>query len=151
VIHGDAIIQAPRSLILSGDTIVYHNSLSLKPRFVLFLSNVQGVYDRPPEGEEAAELISSVAVDKDGSFKLLSGGGGGGGQMQKQMQMEFTTADHDTTGGMEAKVRDAVQIARRGIDVLVAKAGSDAALRALEGFPSCLEDAQWCGTHFHPC
>ena len=142
VIHGDAVIQPPRSLILSGDALIYHHSLWLKPKLVLFLSNVHGVYDRPPELEHS-EIISTVAVDKDGSFKV-------GNAEKKQMDLEFTTAKHDTTGGMEAKVRDAVQIARQGFHVLVTKAGSEAAFRALEDFPQCLKHAQWCGTHFQP-
>ena len=134
VIHGDAVLQSgSKSMILSGDKIVFHMTVALKPRFCLFLSNVHGIYSKPPE-LEGARLLRR--------FDLT---------MDKKESPEFTTMHaHDTTGGMEAKVSDASKIAIRGYDVLITKAGSDAAFEALSDFKLCIDNPKWNGTHVVP-
>jgi len=133
VVHGDAIIQGDRTVILSGDRIVNYLSVeALRPRFVLFLSDVDGIFDRPP-ASDGAQLIREIEVEASGRF---------------EQKVEFASGhDHDTTGGMAAKVEDGVFIAKHGIDVLIARAGSTAALCALQRtFPACLSDDKWRGT-----
>ena len=155
VIHGDAMfLPSGESYILSGDTIVKKISLECRPKFVLFLSDVDGIFDRPPE-LPGARLIHNVSVDTVRGTYSINGnqysterdplpweGKGSGWEASKggetSNRIEFTSASHDTTGGMEAKVKEAVKIANYGIDVLITKAGSDAALSALEAFPECL-------------
>ena len=48
VLHGDAIACGDRSVILSGDKIVADLAEVLRPKVVLFLSNVNGIYNKPP-------------------------------------------------------------------------------------------------------
>ncbi len=171
VIHGDAILdpeasasERPRgpattkSRILSGDTIVRDLALSLKPRVVLFLSNVQGIYDRPPE-KPGARLVKRIRVARADSDNDNGNGEGGGGGFTLAFDdgegasgcagggLEFAAQAHDSTGGMETKVREAASIARHGFDVLVTRAGSEAAITALRDHPNCLNPGEgWEGT-----
>ncbi|KAL6983423.1 hypothetical protein U1Q18_016809 [Sarracenia purpurea var. burkii] len=49
VLHGDAVLDVSQGCtILSGDVIIRHLAAQLKPEFVVFLTDVLGVYDRPP-------------------------------------------------------------------------------------------------------
>ena len=117
VLHGDAIACGDRSVILSGDKIVADLAEVLRPKVVLFLSNVNGIYNKPPSCEGAI-LIPRIEVFRNGW--LCDG-------------IEFESAAHDTTGGMRGKVEEASAIALGGVDVVVARAGSQAALVALRG------------------
>ena len=121
VLHGDAIACGDRSVILSGDKIVADLAEVLRPKVVLFLSNVNGIYNKPPSCEGAI-LIPRIEVFRNGwSFGTVS------------ERIAFESAAHDTTGGMRGKVEEASAIALGGVDVVVARAGSEAALVALRG------------------
>ena len=117
VLHGDAIACGDRSVILSGDKIVADLAEVLRPKVVLFLSNVNGIYNKPPSCEGAI-LIPRIEVFPNG---------------WSCVGIEFESAAHDTTGGMRGKVEEAAAIALGGVDVVVARAGSEAALVALRG------------------
>ena len=117
VLHGDAIACGDRSVILSGDKIVADLAEVLRPKVVLFLSNVNGIYNKPPSCEGAI-LIPRIEVVPNG---------------WSCVGIEFESAAHDTTGGMQGKVEEAAAIALGGVDVVVARAGSQAALVALRG------------------
>jgi len=117
VLHGDAIACGDRSVILSGDKIVADLAEVLRPKVVLFLSNVNGIYNKPPSCEGAI-LIPRIEVVPNG---------------WSCVGIEFESAAHDTTGGMRGKVEEAAAIALGGVDVVVARAGSEAALVALRG------------------
>mmetsp|Transcript_3104 Transcript_3104/g.10742 ORF Transcript_3104/g.10742 Transcript_3104/m.10742 type:complete len:346 (-) Transcript_3104:1535-2572(-) len=117
VLHGDAIACGDRSVILSGDKIVADLAEVLRPKVVLFLSNVNGIYNKPPSCEGAI-LIPRIEVFPNG---------------WSCVGIEFESAAHDTTGGMQGKVEEAAAIALGGVDVVVARAGSEAALVALRG------------------
>lgn len=117
VLHGDAIACGDRSVILSGDKIVADLAEVLRPKVVLFLSNVNGIYNKPPSCEGAI-LIPRIEVFRNG---------------WSCVGIEFEIAAHDTTGGMEGKVEEAAAIALGGVDVVVARAGSEAALVAFRG------------------
>ncbi|TQD89282.1 hypothetical protein C1H46_025131 [Malus baccata] len=72
VLHGDAVLdELLDCTILSGDVIISHLAAHLKPDFVVFLTDVFGVYDRPPL-EPNAVLLREIAVAKDGSWSIVS-------------------------------------------------------------------------------
>eukprot|EP00899_Mesostigma_viride_P026995 jgi/Mesvir1/7480/Mv19242-RA.1 len=62
VLHGDSILDSKKGCsILSGDVIVRVLAQQLRPAYVLFLTNVAGVFDRPPE-QEGARLLREIVV-----------------------------------------------------------------------------------------
>ncbi|KAG2483069.1 hypothetical protein HYH03_018052 [Edaphochlamys debaryana] len=131
VLHGDCVVDEGDAgcAVLSGDTLVRDLAGALRPDWVVFLTNVAGVYDRPPE-EAGARLLTRIAVRPDGSWRVAEvegtpapAGGDGGIRM---------TADaHDVTGGIALKVEEAAAVARLGIPVLIAQAGSAEGAEAL--------------------
>ena len=117
VIHGDAVLDKTQgSSIVSGDLILETLCSDLKPTSAVFLTDVPGVFTKPPT-EPGAELISEIIVSPDGTCKLP----------------EMSTAEHDVTGGVAAKLRAAAAIAGGGTPVCIVQAGSADALAALAG------------------
>jgi len=141
VLHGDAVLdELLDCTILSGDVIIRHLAQLLSPKYVVFLTDVHGVYDRPPTDSNAV-LLKEIEVDDKGSWSivkpaLLQGNNKG---------VEISVAAHDTTGGMETKILEAAVIARLGIDVYITKAGTEHSLRALKGDVSS-DSEDWLGT-----
>ncbi|XP_016485028.1 isopentenyl phosphate kinase isoform X2 [Nicotiana tabacum] len=119
VLHGDAVLDTLQECtILSGDVIIRHLAAELKPEFVVFLTDVLGVYDRPPV-EPGAVLIREIAVREDGSWSVVKP------RLEDTSKpVEFTVAAHDTTGGMVTKITEAAMIAKLGIDVYITKVGA---------------------------
>ncbi|KAM0987139.1 hypothetical protein ACFX19_011452 [Malus domestica] len=141
VLHGDAVLdELLDCTILSGDVIISHLAAHLKPDFVVFLTDVFGVYDRPPS-EPNAVLLREIAVAKDGSWSIVSPTLE---NMNKQVETE--AAAHDTTGGMLTKISEAAAIAKLGIDVYIVKAATTHALRALNGELKGSIPDDWLGT-----
>ncbi|XP_019166273.1 PREDICTED: uncharacterized protein LOC109162071 isoform X1 [Ipomoea nil] len=127
VLHGDAVLDSSQECtILSGDVIISHLAAKLKPEYVVFLTDVYGVYDRPPT-EPNAVLLQEIAVREDGSWSVVKP------TLQGTGKPEFTVASHDTTGGMVTKISEAAMIARLGIDVYIVKVGTEHSVRALDG------------------
>ncbi|KAA8529381.1 hypothetical protein F0562_033820 [Nyssa sinensis] len=128
VLHGDAVLDGSQDCtILSGDVIIRHLAAQLKPDFVVFLTDVLGVYDRPPT-EPDAVLLREIAVHEDGSWSVMKP------TLQNiNKQAKITVAAHDTTGGMETKISEASLIAKLGIDVYIVQAATNHSLRALSG------------------
>ncbi len=63
VLHGDVIFDDIRGwTVLSGDDIVQHLSSKLRPPFVLFVSDVPGVFLQPPASAAAATIDDSGFV-----------------------------------------------------------------------------------------
>jgi len=105
--------------------------MELRPEYVVFVTDVDGVFTRPP-GQPGAELVREVAVGPDGTWRREG--------------IEMTTAAHDTTGGIEGKVREAAGIASAGISVLIVRAGSESCRQAMLRGPAAVgPDFQ--GTH----
>jgi isopentenyl phosphate kinase len=126
VLHGDAVLDSSLGCtILSGDTIIRHLAEQLRPQFVVFLTNVEGVYDRPPE-QSGAQLLRIIDVHQDGSWEAAGG----------SCSVQLSCSEHDTTGGIAKKVEEAAVIARLGIPVVIAKAGSEAARLACSEGPA---------------
>ncbi|KAJ3698774.1 hypothetical protein LUZ61_002479 [Rhynchospora tenuis] len=140
VLHGDAVLDhALDCTILSGDTIIRHLAELLTPKYVIFLTDVHGVYDRPPSDPDAV-LLKEIVVKEDGSWTVVKPD-----LLQAEKGVEITVAAHDTTGGMEAKISEAAIIAKLGIDVYITKVGTEHSLRALRGqVHENLDD--WLGT-----
>ncbi|GAQ81990.1 Amino acid kinase family protein [Klebsormidium nitens] len=128
VLHGDAVLDSGQGCtILSGDVIVRKLAADLRPDFVVFLTNVAGVYDKPPS-EDGARLIREIAVAGDGTWTITDPN-----DLAQGVQM--AAAAHDTTGGMATKIEEAAEIAAKGIPVYIAKAGTPAASAAIRGTP----------------
>ncbi|KAL5723009.1 hypothetical protein ACHQM5_006457 [Ranunculus cassubicifolius] len=141
VLHGDAVMDDLQGCtILSGDVIIRHLAEKLKPKYVVFLTDVFGVYDRPPTDPDAI-LLREIAVDKDGKWSIIKPT-----QEDTNKQVEFTVADHDTTGGMVTKITEAAMIAKLGIDVYIVKAATSHSLRALKGEVGDDIPDDWLGT-----
>ncbi|XP_057542130.1 isopentenyl phosphate kinase isoform X2 [Amaranthus tricolor] len=141
VLHGDAVLDHSQgSTILSGDVIIRHLAGHLKPEYVVFLTDVFGVYDRPPS-EPGATLLKEIAVNGDGSWHVVNPA-----PKTKNGQVEITVAAHDTTGGMVTKISEAAAIAKLGIDVYIVKAATDHSLKALKGEVGQEIRDDWLGT-----
>ncbi|KAK7309826.1 hypothetical protein RJT34_06879 [Clitoria ternatea] len=138
VLHGDAVFDEIQGCtILSGDVIISHLAAYSKPEYVVFLTDVCGVYDRPPM-EPNAILLKEIAVAEDGSWSVV--------KPKLQNSIELTVAAHDTTGGIKTKISEAAMIAKLGIDVYIVKAATSHSLRALNGdLRSSIPD-DWLGT-----
>lgn len=128
VLHGDAVLDHSQGCtILSGDVIIRHLAQHLLPEYVVFLTDVLGVYDRPPTHQNA-RLLREIAVDEEGNWLIVNPT-----SEHVEKQVEITVASHDTTGGMETKILEAAVIAKLGVDVYITKAGTEHSLRALKG------------------
>ncbi|KAF5939134.1 hypothetical protein HYC85_023393 [Camellia sinensis] len=141
VMHGDAVLDAAQACtILSGDVIIRHLAEQFKPEFVVFLTDVLGVYDRPPT-EPNAVLLREIEVREDGSWSVVKPT-----LENMNKRVEITVAAHDTTGGMETKISEAAAIAKLGIDVYIVKAATSHSLRALSGELKDNIPEDWLGT-----
>ena len=114
--------------ILSGDEIIVEAARLLRPRVVVFLTDVAGVYDRPPS-EAGAALLPELRVGRGGALRVAARGGAGAAAAE----IATSTAAHDVTGGLAAKLTAAAAIAARGIPVVIAQAGTEHAAAALAG------------------
>jgi len=145
VLHGDAVLDERQGCaILSGDLLVRELALGLGARHAVFLTNVPGLFDRPP-ADSRAEPIREVVV----------GGAGGGwawrgadGRLREgaEARMAAGAAPDDVTGGVAAKVREAAGAAEGGVPVLIAQAGSPAGEQAVLHGTAALRDGGWAGT-----
>jgi len=160
VLYGDAVLDAAHGgrgcSVLGGDVLMRELARHLSPRRAVFLTDVDGVFDRPP-AEEGARLVRAVRFfrsggegDDDGTTDeervewLLDDAGGGGGEGAISSPAAFSSAASvlvggaaegaaDVSGGMRAKLEEAAAISCEagGAPVVVARGGTDAALEAL--------------------
>jgi len=128
VLHGDVVFDSAQGCtILSGDVIIRQLAQELMPQYVVFLTDVPGVFDRPPT-EANAVLLKEIVVNEDGSWSIVK-------PVLPHMNkaVQTATAAHDTTGGMATKISEAAMISKLGIDVYIVQAGTDHSLKALNG------------------
>ncbi|CAE8613937.1 unnamed protein product [Polarella glacialis] len=123
VVHGDAVLDAKQGVaILSGDVWMVQLCRELKARSAVFVTDVDGVFTRPPS-DPGAELVRQILVDpKTGELELTG--------------VSMNTASHDVTGGLKAKLESAAEVllgAPSVQAVYIVRAGSDAAAQALRG------------------
>ncbi|RUS77081.1 hypothetical protein EGW08_015164 [Elysia chlorotica] len=95
VLHGDACMDESDGFsILSGDTIIKTLCSHFDVRRAVFLTDVAGVYDRPPS-EPDAQLLKSIFVKDDGTVDQVIG---------------TSQSKNDVTGGMLLKLNTATKI-----------------------------------------
>ncbi|KAF4691110.1 Pyridine nucleotide-disulfide oxidoreductase domain-containing protein 2 [Perkinsus olseni] len=117
VMHGDCVLDDKQvCTILSGDTIFYWMCRAFKPSRGIFLTDVAGIFDKPPT-EEGARLIPRISARGD-----------------VKSSIETCVPAHDVTGGIKTKLASAVKVAGElGIPVYIVQAGTPSALQAMEG------------------
>ncbi|KAH9774074.1 isopentenyl phosphate kinase [Citrus sinensis] len=149
VLHGDAVLDDVQGCaILSGDVIIRHLAAYMKPDYVVFLTDVLGVYSHPPTEPNAVLLreigehsLLAIAVGEDGSWSITKPT-----LQHMNNQVEITVAAHDTTGGMVTKISEAAMIAKLGIDVYIVKAATSHSVKALSGELRAKIPDDWLGT-----
>ncbi|AHF79633.1 isopentenyl phosphate kinase [Thermococcus paralvinellae] len=95
VLFGDTAIALDKGIdILSGDQIVSYLAKMLKPSKVIFLMDVDGIYDRNPK-ERDAKLIEELNVEEI-----------------RHLLESSESAGIDVTGGIGNKLREALKIAK---------------------------------------
>lgn len=96
VVPGDVVLDAQqRWRILSGDVLMVELAKALHPRRAVFVTDVDGIFDRWPDGKLLARI-----VPHDAPFAGDARGA-------------------DVTGGMAGKLRRARDVAAAGCEVLV--------------------------------
>ena len=131
VLHGDAVYDDDQGCaIVSGDALMVRLCDALQPDLCVFLTDVAGVYDRPPS-EAGAALLPELRVGRGGALRVAARGGAGAGA--EAAEIATSTAAHDVTGGLAAKLTAAAAIAARGIPVVIAQTGTEHAAAALAG------------------
>jgi isopentenyl phosphate kinase len=117
VLYGDSVLDAGQGYgIMSGDAIVVElaNGLQNEVHRIVYLLDVDGLYDKNPKLHEDATLIPEVFV-KDGELFV---------QISDEM---VPLADHvltvdssiDVTGGIMNKINELCRITRRGIEAFL--------------------------------
>ena len=94
VTFGDVFIRNGNSGIISGDDLMLALATHLKPERVMFLSDVDGIYDKNPKTHSNAELRPMVRGNEI-----------------------FEISGEDVTGGMGKKLNVMSKIAKAGIPV----------------------------------
>jgi isopentenyl phosphate kinase len=103
VLHGDCVRDRKKGFnILSGDIIVEALAGHFKPKRVVFVSDVDGVFDKPPNSPDAT-LLKEISLDADGMAN----------------DVEYSLPEVDVTGGMASKLTRASNIAQMNIPVFV--------------------------------
>ncbi|GAX23201.1 hypothetical protein FisN_39Hh003 [Fistulifera solaris] len=120
VLHGDACLYGSSAAILSGDTLV--EMCSSLANQIVFLTDVDGVFQSDPKTNPAARCIPSIPVDSEGN--LVS---------SHVIQATESSHSHDVTGGLKTKLAAAIAIAASGRPVTIAKSGSMSAQQVLRG------------------
>lgn len=118
VLHGDVVPDTAEDIqmaVVSGDQLVNHLSLKLKPERIILGSDVDGIYDRDPKKHPQAQLLEVVKSLED--LKFLEG-----------------AQTVDVTGGMAGKLKELLELADQGIESELINAGCEGLLeRALKG------------------
>lgn len=117
VAHGDVTYDtAQGGAVVSGDVVMDVLATRLRPERAVFLTDVAGVYDLPPE-RVGSKLLTCLTVDA--STGEVTG--------------KLPEADAAAGSILNGKIKDSVSIAVSGVDVWITKAGSDAAASLLRG------------------
>jgi len=118
VYHGDVVFDSAQGCaIVSGDVILEQLCETLNPTRAVFLTDVQGIFTRPPT-DSNAKLIKELIVCEDGTCMLP----------------EMSNMDHDVTGGIEGKIKTACSIVNRfKIPVFIVQVGTEHAYHAMSG------------------
>ena len=126
VLHGDCVLDEERgAAVLGGDAVMAALccSRALRVERAVFLTDVDGVFDRPPD-QPGARLLPRITVSSSGA--VLSYG-------DESSDIATCSSEHDVTGGIRAKIEEAAAIAARGVPVCIVRAGTAHAEAALRG------------------
>ncbi|MHB1440412.1 MAG: isopentenyl phosphate kinase [Cuniculiplasma sp.] len=93
VLYGDVYFRDGFLDILSGDSIMVSLARIFKPRRAIFMSDVDGVYDRDPKKYRDATLMNTYSSES----------------------VSFGTISNDVTGGMELKFKSMIQCRDMGV------------------------------------
>lgn len=118
VLFGDCVFDTVKgSAIVSTEQIFSYLSGVLNPSRILIVGLVDGVYTADPQKDDNARFIPEIAVEKFTSIESYLG-------------ESFSV---DVTGGMATKVKELVEIARRGIECEILSGASGNITKALAG------------------
>ncbi len=92
--YGDTYIHGNEIGIYSGDNIAYDISKILHPEFVIFFSDVDGIFDKNPKNNPDAKLLKTISTD-----------------------FQYDTINPDVTGGIMNKYNKMKLISDIGIPV----------------------------------
>jgi isopentenyl phosphate kinase len=99
VLRGDGVPDETRGFgILSGDVLMVELARTLRPARCVFVTDVDGIFDRDPR-ETGARLLPRVSLAEAPAAGAAKG--------------------DDVTGGMRGKLERAAEVARLGMPVLV--------------------------------
>ncbi|MEM2020949.1 MAG: isopentenyl phosphate kinase [Zestosphaera sp.] len=100
VLYGDVILTKDGFKVVSGDDLVWYLTKSIGVERVVFVTDVDGVYDKDPRVASDAKVLSGMRVNE-----VLEAA-------------EFWGV-HDVTGGMLGKLRKPLLLGIRGVEVYV--------------------------------
>lgn len=113
VLHGDCVLDREQGCcILSGDTIIKILCQNFTVERVVFLTDVSGVFNKPPS-EQGAKLLKQVSISSDGHLCD---------------NVQTSSVTHDVTGGILTKLQAAQDIVCQSqgqTRVFICKIGSD--------------------------
>ena len=113
VMFGDAVLDRKRGFgICSGDTVMKHLADIFSPEMVVFVSDIDGLYDRDPKVSKNTKMIADVDED-----------------VLKNVPPETTVAD--VTGGVHAKMKTMLSLCTDGRDCILVNGTVDGRLRSL--------------------
>ncbi|MEM3539185.1 MAG: hypothetical protein QXM29_05385, partial [Nitrososphaerales archaeon] len=112
VTYGDVLLRSEGFYVLSGDEITKMLSKALRPIRVIFLLNLDGIF---------RDLNQTNSLIKELKLEDLT-------------NIQFKSINLDVTGGMALKLREAIRIAKNGIDVMfINGTREDRICKALKG------------------
>jgi isopentenyl phosphate kinase len=118
VVFGDCVFDLVKGCtILSTEQIFTFLSSALHPSRVLIFGLVQGVYTSDPQKDENARFIPKIEIEESTSLESYLG----------------HSYSVDVTGGMLTKVKDLIEIAKRGIECEILSGAPGNIKRALAG------------------
>ncbi|KYR00538.1 hypothetical protein DLAC_11525 [Tieghemostelium lacteum] len=123
VLHGDVCMDITKGCgIISGDLIINYLSQQLNPEKCVFISDVEGFYNKSPKLHQEAKLIPLILCKKDQ-----------GSQIAAETSDKL---DHDVTGGMKSKYDSAYEIASVYL-IPVFICGGNSSLSLIESCCTC--------------
>ncbi|MEZ0318463.1 MAG: isopentenyl phosphate kinase [Pyrobaculum sp.] len=108
LLHGDIVPSDEGYVVVSGDDIAVELARHFKPRAVVFLMEVDGIYTAPP-GAPGAEKIKKIT---------------------HSLEVEGT-AGVDVTGGVRKKVESGLEIAKMGVPAYYCSIDDSESLKAI--------------------
>ncbi|MCS7120503.1 MAG: isopentenyl phosphate kinase [Nitrososphaerota archaeon] len=119
VLYGDAVLDVHQGFsILSGDQIAAHIAVKFGAEKMIMGVDVDGLYDSDPKLNSAAQLIIHATV-KD---------------LKRMCKTSVRGSSLDVTGGMMGKIRELIEPANRGVQILIVNASKQGNIeKALKG------------------